>query len=67
LTEKGMTTLSGLLSSVPGEMSIPRSSIALGKFNYVVLLKQFGFAVKSGIEQRDAAKNGGNRGHELVV
>jgi hypothetical protein len=29
LTEKGMTMLSGLLSSVPTEMSIPRSSIAL--------------------------------------
>jgi ribosomal protein S19E (S16A) len=39
LTEKGMTTLSELLSSVPAEMSIPRSSVALGKFNYVVLLK----------------------------
>jgi DNA-binding PadR family transcriptional regulator len=52
LTEKGMTTLSGLLSSVHGEMSIPRSSVALGKFNYVVLLRQFGFVLKSGIEQR---------------
>jgi ribosomal protein S19E (S16A) len=39
LIEKGMTTLSELLSSVPAEMSIPRSSVALGKFNYVVLLK----------------------------
>ena len=47
-----MTTLSGLLSSVHGEMSIPRSSVALGKFNYVVLLRQFGFGIKSGIEQR---------------
>ncbi|HET7283538.1 MAG TPA: hypothetical protein VFI70_02540, partial [Nitrososphaeraceae archaeon] len=52
LTEKGMTTLSELLSSVHGEMSIPRSSVALGKFNYVVLLRQFGFVVKSGIEQK---------------
>ena len=58
LTEKGMTTLSGLLSSVPAEMSIPKSSVALGKFNYVVLLKQFGFAVKSGIEQRCCKKRG---------
>jgi ribosomal protein S19E (S16A) len=39
MTEKGMTTLSGLLSSVHGEMSIPRSSVAPGKFNYVVLLR----------------------------
>jgi len=27
----------------------------LGRFNYAVLLKQYGFALKSGIEQRDAA------------
>jgi hypothetical protein len=31
---------------------IQQSSVALGKFNYAVLLKQFGFAIKSGIEQR---------------
>jgi hypothetical protein len=37
------------------ETSIPKCSVALGEFNYVVLLKQFGFAIKSGIEQRDAA------------
>ena len=67
LTEKGMTTLSGLLSSVPAEMSIPRSSVALGKFNYVVLLKQFGFAVKSGIEQRCWQKTRATGATGLVV
>ena len=55
LTEKGMTILSGLVSSIPAETSIPKSSVAVGKFNYVVLLKQYGFAaIRSGIEQRDA-------------
>ena len=34
---------------------MPQCSIALGKFNYAVLLKQSSFAIKSGIEQRDAA------------
>lgn len=35
--------------------------MALGRFNYVILIKQYGFAVKSGIEQRDAAiKMGGS-------
>jgi hypothetical protein len=67
LTEKGMTMLSGLLSSVPTEMSIPRSSVALGKFNYVVLLKQFGFAIKSGIEQRDAAIKMGATGATTLL
>jgi ribosomal protein S25 len=52
LTEKGMTILCGLVSSIPAETSIPKSSVALDRFNYVVLLKQYGFAIKSGIEQR---------------
>lgn len=55
LTEKGMTMLSGLISSIPAETSIPKSSVTLSNFNYAVLLKQYGFAIKSGIEQRDAA------------
>jgi hypothetical protein len=36
-------------------MSLSKCSVALGKFNYAVLLKKYGFALKSGIEQRDAA------------
>ncbi len=55
MTAKGRGICSELLSSMPSEMSLPRCSIALGKFNYAVLLREFGFAVKSGIEQRDAA------------
>ena len=34
-------------------------SIALGKFNCAVLLKQSSFAIKSGIEQRDGEINAG--------
>jgi hypothetical protein len=55
MTAKGKGICSELLSSMPSEMSLPRCSIALGKFNYAVLVKEFGFAIKSGIEQRDAA------------
>ena len=55
MTEKGKSIFSQLLTSMPVEMIIPRCSVALGKFNYAVLLKQFNFAIKSGIEQRDAA------------
>lgn len=36
-------------------LQTPKCSIALGKFNYAILLKQLSFAIKSGIEQRDAA------------
>ena len=55
MTQKGKTISLQLFSSIPVETSIPKCSVALGEFNYVVLLKQFGFAIKSGIEQRDAA------------
>ena len=55
MTQKGKTISLQLFSSIPVETSIPKCSVALGEFNYVVLMKQFGFAIKSGIEQRDAA------------
>jgi Domain of unknown function (DUF4443)/CggR N-terminal DNA binding domain len=54
-TSKGKRISEQLLSAIPAEMSLSKCSIALGKFNYAVLLKQYGFALKSGIEQRDAA------------
>jgi predicted transcriptional regulator len=55
LTEKGKILSSELLQSIPSEANMPKCSIALGKFNYVVLLRNYAFAIKSGIEQRDAA------------
>src|SRR5919202_1412864 len=55
LTEKGKAFSSTLLQSIPSEGNMPKCSIALGKFNYVVLLRNYSFAIKSGIEQRDAA------------
>ena len=55
LTEKGKILSATLVQSIPAETDMPQCSIALGKFNYAVLLKQASFAIKSGIEQRDAA------------
>ena len=51
MTQKGKTISLQLFSVIPSGTSIQQSSVALGKFNYAVLLKQFGFAIKSGIEQ----------------
>ena len=67
LTEKGITILSGLVSSIPSETTMPNSSVALGKFNYAVLLRQFGFSTKSGIEQRDAAIKMGATGATTLL
>jgi hypothetical protein len=67
LTEKGITILSGLVCSIPAETSMPKSSVALGKFNYAVLLRQFGFSIKTGIEQRDAAIKMGSTGATTLL
>lgn len=55
LSSKGKAICYELLSSIPRETILPKCSIALGKFNHAVLLKEFGFAIRYGVEQRDAA------------
>ena len=55
LTEKGKIFSASLVQSIPAESEMPQCSIALGKFNYAVLLKQASFAINSGLEQRDAS------------
>jgi hypothetical protein len=55
LTEKGKMFSTSIVQSIPAESEMPHCSIALGRFNYVVLLKQASFAIKSGLEQRDAS------------
>jgi biotin operon repressor len=55
IAPKGKRMSVQFFSAIPAEMSLSKCSVALGKFNYAVLLKQYGFALKSGIEQRDAA------------
>jgi hypothetical protein len=55
MTEKGQLFFSDIKASIPAEMKLPKCSVALGKFNYAVILKKMSSAVKTGIEQRDAA------------
>ena len=67
MTQKGETLLLELLSSIPTEMNLPKCSIALGNFNYVVLLKQHSHTIKSGVEQRDAAIKIGAKGATTLL
>jgi hypothetical protein len=67
LTEKGKALSSELLQSIPSEAIMPKYSIALGRFNYVVLLRNYEFAIKSGIEQRDAAIKIGALGATTLI
>ncbi len=55
MTARGKAICEALTSTIPEETSLPKCSVALGKFNHAVLLKNLGYVVKSGIEQRDAA------------
>jgi hypothetical protein len=67
MTIKGKGICEGLLSAIPSEMSLPRCSVALGRFNYAVLVREFGFAVRSGIEQRDSAIKMGATGATTLL
>ena len=67
MTEKGRSIFSHIISSITAEANIPKCSVALGKFNYAVLLKQFNFAIKSGVEQRDAAIKMGAKGATTLL
>ena len=55
MTPKGKEICYHLTSSIPSETKPPKCSVALGKFNHAVLLKNLSYVVKSGIEQRDAS------------
>jgi Domain of unknown function (DUF4443) len=66
-TDKGKTVYSKLRSAIPREMDISKCSIALGKFNHAVLVKDLAHSIKSGIEQRDSAIKSGAVGATTVI
>jgi hypothetical protein len=67
MSREGSSFFSELLSSIPSETSLSKCSITLGKYNYAILLKKMSFAIKSGIEQRDAAIKIGASGATTIL
>jgi predicted transcriptional regulator len=67
LTNKGKFILRDLLTLIPSETIIPKSSITLGKFNYCVLLKNSAKLIGSGLEQRDEAIKLGATGATTLI
>jgi len=67
LTNKGKIILRDLLTLIPSETKIPKSSITLGKFNYCVLLKNSAKLIGSGLEQRDEAIKLGATGATTLI
>ncbi len=67
LTEKGKKISTALIRAITAETDVPNCSFAIGKYNYAILLKQASFAIKSGIEQRDAAIKVGALGATTLI
>ena len=67
MSKKGDSFFAELLSSLPSETRLSKCNITLAKYNYAILIKQMSFAVKSGIEQRDAAIKMGASGATTLL
>jgi predicted transcriptional regulator len=55
MTAKGKAICEALTGAISAETTLPKCSVALGKYNHAVILKDLSYFIKSGIEQRDAA------------
>lgn len=67
LTQKGKHILFQLLSLIPTETLIPKSSITLAKYNYSVRLKDSANLIGFGLEQRDEAIKLGAKGATTLL
>lgn len=67
MTKKGSSLLSDLLSFLPSETRLSKCNITLGKHNYAILIRDMSYAVRSGIEQRDAAVKVGASGATTLL
>jgi hypothetical protein len=67
MSDKGKKFFTELHSAIPTECRIPKCSIAFGKFNYAILLKNLSSAIKLGIEQRDAVIKAGGIGATTLL
>jgi Domain of unknown function (DUF4443) len=67
MTKNGNLFFSELSDSMPQEIGLSKCAITLGKYNYAVLVKQMSSAIRSGIEQRDAAIKMGASGATTLL
>lgn len=67
MSERGRKIFEQMSRFICAETQIPRSSISVSEFNYAILLRFVKFAIKQGVEQRDAAIKIGARGATTLV
>ena len=67
LTEKGKKIVKQLQKTVPFECEIKKSRLVSGKQNHAIILKNYAYAIKSGLEQRDYAIMYGSSGCVTIL
>jgi hypothetical protein len=67
LTDKGNNIYAKLHESIPKEMEIANCSVAIGRFNHAILLKNMADNIRNGIEQRDVAIKAGAVGATTLI
>ena len=55
LTEKGKKITKQIQNTIPNECKVRKCKLIPGKNNHAIILKNYSFAIKTGLEQRDYA------------
>jgi hypothetical protein len=67
LTEKGQKISKQIQKVIPNECQVKKCNLIPGKNNHAIILKDYAFAIKSGLEQRDYAILYGSSGCITVL
>ena len=67
LTEKGEKISKEIQKIIPNECKIKKCSVVSGKNNHAIILKNYDFSIKSGLEQRDYAILYGSSGCTTIL
>ena len=67
LTDKGKKIVEQIQKIIPKECKIKKCKLISGKNNHAIILKNYAFAIKSGLEQRDYAILYGSSGCTTIL
>lgn len=67
LTEKGEKISKQIQQVIPNECKIKKCNLVTGKNNHAIILKNYDFSIKSGLEQRDYAVLYGSSGCTTIL
>ena len=67
MTEWGEKIFEEMSQYICSETQVPESSISIAKYNHAILLRNMKFAIKQGVEQRDAAIKMGAKGATTLL